>query len=269
MVFFALAWAIFDARTRNEAPATPARGMLFRRVTGFGRFGPRRAWKGALIWKDFHFISGGKMLLLVKLIFYGVLPIILTIAFNTPRGARVDVEDFGTLILSIAITGGLIEIPLYASRIFREETKWKTLSSITLLPLYTHEIAYSKIAGCIPALLPAVAYLSLGCLLAPSTVGDFMSEVLDEVGFWYAAVQYVLFVHLVAFLSLFIKWGALPLAFALIYLVNGFCLSLMFLAIRGTGPSDGIFVVLAFLGMIATAVVHLGTGVRLRELAAK
>jgi hypothetical protein len=74
------------------------------------------------------------------------------------------------------------------------------------------------------------------------------------------------FLHLVVYLSLLIKWGSFPLAFALVYVVNGFCLTVSFM---GTGGGDeGIFFIMVFLGLVGALVLHIAIGERMRSLAA-
>ena len=55
----------------------------------------------------------------------------------------------------------LVELVFCSSQIFYEKVKWKTLSGISMLPLSTAQIAYSKIAGCLIGLVPSMAFLSL------------------------------------------------------------------------------------------------------------
>jgi hypothetical protein len=271
-VAFGLAWGLFNLLSRDEQPATPGRGPVFQGGGRLRLLSAGRPWRSALIWKDFYFIGGGRSMILVKLAVYGGVVtgmVLLAYRFSLrPPSSREALEAIGNGFLLSMPLAVLIESALYASRIFREEDQWKTLSGLVMLPRSIAAIAYPKIAGCLLALTPAVGYFCLGYFLNPRGLTDFLNDALDEPGFWCMLISCFLFLHLVAFLSLVIKWGALPLAFGLVYLFPSFCITAIASA-GGAGEPDGLFAVLSLLGLVAISILHVGIGERLRWVAAR
>jgi ABC-type transport system involved in multi-copper enzyme maturation permease subunit len=269
---FTLAWGAFNAFVRDEQPATPGRGALFLRGGRLNPFRAGRPWANALIWKDFNFIGGGLGMLLVKLLVYGGLIfglIGLGVYYSPyPIQTREVIETIGSAFLLAMPLAAAIESALFASRIFRDEAQWKTLSSILMLPGTIPQIIYPKVAGCLLALTPAGLYFCLGAFLNPQVLTEFLRDSLDQPMFWCFLISYFVFLHLAAFLSLVIKWGALPLAFGIVYLLPGFCMSALFTAVP-LRDADGFAVMLAFFGLIAMSVLHVGIGERLRWVAAR
>jgi hypothetical protein len=73
---------------------------------------------------------------------------------------------------------------------------------------------------------------------------------------------------LAALLSLIIKWGAVPLAFAIVFATNMFCISSMAIS-GGVGDPNGLFVVLGILGCFIIFILHMLIGQLFRQAAAK
>jgi hypothetical protein len=169
--------------------------------------------------------------------------------------------------MGISLVLVLVELAFCASRIFYEEIKWKTLSGISMLPLSTAQIAYSKIAGCLVGLVPAVAYFCLGVLIYPDNFIKALENLFGQVVGWLLIVEYVLFLHAVAFLSLFVKWGALPLTVAIFFFVHGCCLSLVVMG--KPGGADGFMVGMVFFGSIGIICLQFGIAERLRSVSAQ
>jgi len=83
-------------------------------------------------------------------------------------------------------------------------------------------------------------------------------------------LQFILFLHLTAFLSLVIKRGALPLAIAIQFFGSSFLMT--FLGLMFFGGSDGPGAVLFITGIICLAVtfvLHRAIGQRLARAAAE
>lgn len=268
LAFLLLAWLGFEPFTRNEKPASEERGLLSRRIgTGSSWIGAGRAWGWALGWKDFHFVGGGKMMFLLKLATYlGLLGLIFW-TDRTYNNSRMGIEDLGTAAMIMGFWGMIVELGVLASRVFYTETKAKTLSSLILLPKSAAEIGYSKVLGAGISLLPAIFVLVGGIACASENFFDFMEDFITEPGGWYFASQIVLFIHLAAVLSLYVKWGAMPLAFAAIWGGNILMLFFASMLIR-TGPEEGLLFVMALAAFAACFGIHYLIGHRLKTLAA-
>lgn len=221
VLLFLLSRIVFDPVTRYHSVASTSRGLQFRPRGWLKFLGTGRAWKSALIWKDFHFITGGKPLFVLKSLAYGLLVVFAcVVAFNDGSSnpfITISVWTIWPITLLL-----LIESTLMASRVFREEVQSNALSSLMLLPMGPARIAYAKVAGCLVALLPGLLLLGAGLacvVIAMFIEADSQADSAYLVGLVFAGMGVfsglsfaLFFVHLVAYLSLVVKWGSIPMS---------------------------------------------------------
>lgn len=230
LLLLGLAWAVFDVCTRNELRVAPARGlmaMFSKRITAGGN----RVWSNALAWKDFNFLTGGTIAAVIKLLSYIIL--MGSMAVLIARELRSDLQDSigATLMLSM-LTALLVEIPIYLSRMFREELRWQTWPDLVLLPHSIGWLVRNKLLGILPTFIPAALVFLFGAILSPGFLQDTLRKAFLEAQGWYLISQYVLGLHLVVVLSLGVKWGALPFGIALVVVPN-----VIFMVACGMRPS--------------------------------
>lgn len=267
-VFFGLAWLMFAPLTRNEKSATPGRGFLHMRLSPLRRWGTSRAWNFALAWKDFHFIAGGLLMLVFKVLFYtGMVALIIYLARRIDPTARFTREDAGNILMVVTGAAFFVELTAYASRIFLEEIKWRTLPMLVLLPKSIAEVAYGKVVGCGLALMPAMGLFVVGGVLSPDELGEFLNNTLSEPGFWYSLASYVFWLHVAVLLSLYVKWGALPLTFALFVVFQMIFMNLLMMSIRG--DADPFFVFFSLAQFFVCFLLQVWIAIRLEVLAAQ
>jgi len=268
IILFLISWALFDPCTRNEKPIAPARGLtaLFkRRVTKTQSSATgNRVWDNALAWKDFHFITGGLTAVIIKFACYVLL--LTGMVFLMGRQMRSDFSDnVGALCLTSMLLALGVEVPIYASRLFREEIRWQTWSNLVLLPESISKIAIQKIVGTLPTFAPGIVIFLFGAVMAPRFVEDFFDELFDEVGLWWFISQYILGVHVVVLMSLVVKWGSLPLGIAIVFLGNA-----LFIACAGSsGGGEEILIVPIFFAIVGVCVCIALIGDRLKALASR
>ncbi len=258
--FFGLAWAVFDACTRNEIRVAPARGLIAlfsKRVTAGGK----RVWPNALAWKDFNFLTGGTIAASIKLVSYIIL--MGSMAVLIARELRSDLKDSvgGTLMLSM-LTALLIEIPIYLSRIFREELRWQTWADLVLLPHTIGWLVRNKLLGILPTFIPAALVFLFGAVLSPGFLEDTLRKSFLEAQGWYLISQYVLGLHLIILLSLGVKWGALPFGIALVVVPN-----VIFVAACGMRPTLLQYAFPITVAIVTSIVCQKLIGEKLRNLA--
>jgi ABC-type transport system involved in multi-copper enzyme maturation permease subunit len=217
-VLFFLSWAIFDRFTNDLKSSAPARGMLLTRSSRLRILRTSRVWRNALMWKDYYFLTGGKTAAVAKFVIYGL--IVGIIGFVTLFEKRFPSRDeFSSSVVTAMLIAMTIELSVSAARIFHDEIKWKTLPAISLLPTSTVKIVSSKAAGCLLGLYPAMTFLALGAM---SSLSGFL-EVIVSPSTWFSLITFAIFIHLTAMLSLFVKWGALPLSLAIMFFLNTCC----------------------------------------------
>ena len=276
--FFLLAWAVFDVFCNEQPDAAPARGLLTRSKKRFAIFSPGRPWRSALLWKDFHFLGGGHAGVFAKFIAYGLLLGVIAwaqVAFGVT--GMYNWKSMGYIAMWTMFLAWSLEVAFIAARVFRQERIWKTWSSLAMLPMSTRRIAYQKILGCLIATWPAVLFFAFGAGLVADDIMKGIGEMfwnthsrnaniewMALTGIAFAFLQTALFYHLVAYLSLRLKWGALPLSLAIFYagsmMMGGMALFMF---------REAAFVVLDFVVVILIAVLHRSVGARLETLAAE
>ncbi|MBT4863663.1 MAG: hypothetical protein HON53_00895 [Planctomycetaceae bacterium] len=145
-----------------------------------------------------------------------------------------------------------------------------------MLPKSMPELVYTKVAGCLFTLGPALFYMGLGAMMYPAGMADFFDNIVTESWFWVMLFVYGFFLHLTALLSLYVKWGALPLAIGLMifgYIFFGMAVSLVFMLISPSlswfGDGDVIAVLFAIFFLGLNIAMEFAIGMRLRQLAAR
>jgi len=269
--FFLLAWLVFDRCTHEEKDSAPARRWRLSLPGWRSRIPAHVTGAQAITWKDFTFISGGKLGLLLKFIVVGLL-VGLCNAIAFENSSTITREFEGTVLIWVSLVATAVWLALEAARIFKDEIRWKTLSSLVTLPISVRELAYRKVAGALVGTLPILTFFVVGLLLIPDQVGKFFEELFREpfaFGMLIVAVlQYLLFLHLTAFLSLVIKRGALPLAIAIQYLGGSFSLGLVSVFLVAGGPGTFSFIV-AIVCLVLITILHCAIGARLARAAAE
>jgi hypothetical protein len=146
--------------------------------------------------------------------------------------------------------------------------RWRTMPTLIMVPVSIPRIAYSKVLGCMISLLPGIVMGVIGATIIFDDVMEVWMDICDELGFWYFVLSFALFLHLTLLLSLFVRWGAAPLAFVIIVLSNWLGGSALVVLAMVGGPvqfdEDVLFGILD-VGLLALIVsLHFLIGWRLR-----
>lgn len=228
-----VSWLLFERFTQHleTIAPKPTRWRLKRR-NGQNTARPR-VWNRAIPWKDFHYLAGGKRMLVGKFIGYGALILGAAYLIADGRWNRIDSEVIGGFSAGLmAYLVIPIEIVLIGSRIFQVEIKQQTWSTLASLPMSIPQVALSKVGGCLVSLAPAFTYMIGGLLLYPDPLEWLFEAFLDDpISFLMVTGniigQYLLLLHLVVWLSLLINnWGGLVVAFVIWYFGNTFVMTL-------------------------------------------
>ena len=293
-VLFGLSWLIFDSATRSQlgVDAGPARPVTSAKIVPGRRrlFAPGRPGIGAIYWKDHHFLHNGKTGLLVRFLclaalFFGVIPgiayVIETEFFTEPRtlDSFLDpMDEYGWFIFWVSLFLVILQLGLLAGRIFREEIRWQTLSSLAMLPTSMRSIAYQKVAAALIVVLPITLFVAIGLVMVMEDFADFIEDVFsgdgEEItgflcGIFYAVGQVVLGTHLIAWLSLHLKWGAFSLGVFAIVIGNMTYWMLSAISIDSSAGAIGMLFIGAFAAFAASVGLHEAIGVGFKSSAAK
>ena len=273
---FGLAWCVFIPATRTALTGVPPRGPVavkgVRRRRSLLRW-PRwlaagRTWRMAIAWKEFHFTTGGVAWLALKILAYGEFVAVSGWMFHDPV-AGIQRGDWVFPVTVLLLLMMAVEAAVFASRVFHDERKHRTLGVTLGFPVPTWRIVVEKLGGCALGLLPAAGWLLAGLLIDRTAAGRLAGQYQA----WVVGLVYLVFVHLVLLLSLYVRWGAVPLALAVIVIVGGCGYPLLWLPMVAVGSvtgSEEAMVMPAIYACSVAVAVLLGLIVlRLKSLAAE
>jgi len=206
---FLLAWSSFARFNRPGRPVEIGADWMTRITQLLGNRRPRPRWR-SIMWKEFHFVTGGTRFLLARfLVYLALISAIFLIGQRYLRQPLDSVANSALLTMLVLVVG---ESCLYASRLLHDEWRDRTLPSLMMLPVSPAQILGDKLLGCVPALIPGLLALALTAL-----VSELGREYLLEL--WLpsrlcAVFLFGLLLTLTLFFSLVVRWGALPLALA-------------------------------------------------------
>jgi len=235
VIFFQYALRNFEKFTRDEVvkEKIPESDIILVVKPENKQLYVDRPWKWAVAWKDFHFMAGGYLAMLGKYIAYagigfGIPILVLLISsinssrqFNSFHEIR---HLFGGVLLGGSLLIMVVEIIIMAAVMFQLENEWKTLSSLILLPQSLHQTTLEKVGVLIFGLIPAVSFLLLGLLIGPDIVWDYFKHVgvgrIVWLRFFVGIMGFIAFLHLVTYLSLFIKMISVPVSIVLFWFLT-------------------------------------------------
>ena len=235
---FLLAWAVFERFCDRAPESASATGTPQRKFFGISLSRPPRPWKDALLWKDFYFLCGGHAAVALRTLAYGCALIPFVFKSN---GTLTQFNIFGGLLSTVVPFVFSVDVAIMGSRIFRTELRDQTLAALATLPFTVRQIAHRKMFACVLAAVPgvlgtlAVQILGLNRFFSAQVrlsgmipMGPMlMAKIFSS---W---VQTLLIVHVIAWLSLYMKRGALPLGYVLTYALN-ILFSILFVAVIAT-----------------------------------
>lgn len=236
VVCFLLAWAAFQRFCDREpevasspvrvAGSTPAGGTVDTGGTRLRKGRPPRAWARALVWKDFHYLFGGRLGFIIRAAAYGA-----TLAYDVWEliaDGRAS-SNFGIAALTYRLMPFVfsIDVGLMAARMFRTELRDQTFSALAVLPGTMRDLVRQKVLACLFAAAPGLV-----CCVALQVIflffqgnrlmGNLGMPVLLAVSAISSWLSTLFLVVLIAWLSLHMKRGALPAGFLLSYVGSGF-----------------------------------------------
>ena len=234
-VLFLLSWLLFEPSTKLQANPSRdglgvrTRGIRAGRWSPFGVFAVPRSWKRAFAWKDFHFLAGGKVFFLLKFLLFGFIvggsivyacPDALdpgqTIAQRLAQLAGGTLwRDAATASMFILMCALGFELSVYASRVFFDEIRFQSLPILLLVPTSISRIGWGKVGGCLLGVLPGLFWLIVSAMLGVWKDPTHIVPILVSPRICWGLLQFITFLHIVALLSLYVRWGALPLAIVL------------------------------------------------------
>ncbi len=201
---FLTGWWLFPIANRDPgAESTPRR--LVQASTSAGRRGWRTAGRpgtNALRWLAFHFDAGGWPVIAMKFAVYAGMFLFITWmqtdGFREPI-RRPDMFGIWAGIVSFLL---VVEALLHGGRMFQNEYKAGTWSTLLTLPRSVAYLGYSKAWGAALSMLPGVGLCALlWCLAISESHVNHVPRLLAERGFWTFLLAIAWLVHVITWLS--------------------------------------------------------------------
>jgi hypothetical protein len=284
MLCFAASWLLFDRFCSGGGEIVPARAKPGGRTSRGSRF--PRTWRRAIAWKDFHFLTGGVRGMVIRAIIYsmvvmGLLAWISSISNLTQQNVGLTLSWCGKLIFAA-------ELGSLAARVFGNERKRNTLGSLVTLPISLGKLIWQKVFGCLPAFIPSLTMWLIGSRMYENWQREQSNameawarssgqvryirtrEIVDTLFSTLAAVEFILFGILVAFLSLRMRRGPL-LAGIVIILFGNILAGVVASTMRLNQPDEMIGWLIFMICISAIAAISLAISIprRLAQCAAE
>jgi hypothetical protein len=273
-ILFVLSGVLFRTFCEYLGEDVPGRGGALRfrrnrRRTALRRLLTPRPWKNAVMWKDFFFLTGGPIGLILRL---AAVPLVAALLYWADDVLSAGVLlNFSSTLQRVLVFAALIELLVIASSIFQSEYRWHTLPTLVLLPRSTFYLCYSKVAGCALALAPVTLWLVVCALIFPLDPtlhrGDVITKFVGAIGFS------LVLAHLTAFLSLVVKWGALPLAIAISMVLTScampFLAATAAFVVAASGEREAVSAPIIYLAAAACSALQIAIALRFRRAAAE
>ena len=236
MVFAGLSWLLFGVTARNLSTEASSRGMVAER-RGFFRFHAGRPWGLPFVWKDFHFVSGGIGMILIRIVYYGSLASTVLVYEFMKGFPRVDeYADQCLILMSFSIA---VDAALVLSRSLHEEIRGQTLVSLMMLPHSSNLLVYHKFLGALIGWLPGPIIELLFALCTATGRRDLWDIVWNEYDGWLLFLLFALIPHFAAVTSLYVRWGAVALAIGMTF--GAYVILVLAASIFLIGPPNAIF----------------------------
>ena len=235
LAFFLLAWLLFDVNMRTDAAGgvTDTISKKGRRMFPIGR-----AWRNPMAWKAFHFDVGGIFTQIV--ISFTLLACLALLLYSSSRSC-ISIDTVGTYMLTIGTIAFLLEGAHISSSVIRGEINENTLSTLLTTPSNSRYIFHGKILGASLMTIPTILFALIGGgliffhELSLSNPFEYTNtnDIFDMgLSITLIAMIALLYFHLTAYLSLYMKYGAFIVAGFAMWL--GYMFFVFFIGIAGS-----------------------------------
>ncbi|HAH47361.1 hypothetical protein [Gimesia sp.] len=274
ILFFIAAWLVFDRCTSH--PSFKESGI--RKKRSYHRVMNSRPGTNVFVWKEFQFSGGGMRASLLKLFLY---PAFITIVvgggilfdqYTTSSSIQTFTwKDLVSASLILLFISFAVECTIYTSRIFREERIQKMIPLLSILPCSMLRIAYEKVGGILISLIPVSLTIALVLYILPESISYLTTTGLYSL-VPLMIIQFCVFLHLLAYYSLVVRWGSLAVALGTFIVVEACAtplLHLFYFMFQNTIGEAGILLPAFYLSLICCFILQILIAGRLHQIAAE
>ncbi len=270
---FIIAWLIFERCTETNPVLEKRMGFRWHK-----RKKKSRPGRLAISWKEFHFLSGGTKALQFKSIIYlsGILSVVGGGIFLDHYSSPTFVfpyswKELMNTSLLLLVSGFVVESTIYFSRIFREERTQNMLPLLSILPLSLTRIAYEKIGAYLLALMPVCSGICIIVLISPDSAFNLFESGYHSL-FILFLIQFIVFLHLLTYFSIVVRWGALAFSIGTLILIDSCAapfLQIIFLMFNKVFGETGFLLPLFYLALLSCFVLQILIVKRLHQIASE
>ena len=277
VVCVVFSWIFFGISTRSPTTEASSRGLVTR-SRRLPLFSAGRTWINPFIWKDFHFVSGGLGMLLVRVAYYGGLSL-LALAIEDKKNAYA-MSWFGSIVFLVWFSVA-IDAAKVLSRSMQDEVRGQTLASLMMLPRSSNRIVYSKFAGAMLGWLLG-PFLGVIFIFVSPSMREGVTEMLTAQDgdnglliITMMVLYFALIPHFAALLALYVRWGAVALAIGMtigtyFVLMMGINICLVVTGgMRSINSPNLLFAGVSVALFFICAACHIGVLLRVQALGAK
>ncbi|HEY0981017.1 hypothetical protein [Schlesneria sp.] len=216
------AWWKFDSMAILEVQSgrSPLR-LGTRRIS-------RRAWSRPIIWREYVFSNGGLFWTVVRLAVPAVMFFLIL-----GQNSGVDLGFVSAWTAIYAALFGILDGTWSVSRLFRDEIRYQTWSSLVQTPRSLSQIYADKIygwgLGLAPTILAPFLFIYLTFMFHDFPIHSTMTMEL-MVGTVTVAMSVFGYLHLLILMSLYIGWKAIPATLTICFMAGWFYVISIFTA---------------------------------------
>ena len=215
-LLFVLSWWLFGIISHDEIAEQPAATSRTASALRFPSLRAGRCWKWAIVWKDFHFVAGGRWGIFTRIALYVglfVIGVLLKLQLIAGESSSLIFMDVLNTYRLFVVPIFLIDCALSLSRPFQEEIQQQTLSSILMLPISVWHVMHAKLLGCLLGLVPGMIAVLIAFIIPVD--GFSIRDIISSYAFWWAALHILLALHLCVVLSSFLRTAVIVTAVAI------------------------------------------------------
>ena len=244
-------WLVFDrfalADSRDDRPL----------VLKLGRRRSRRPWSRPIVWREYHFLTGGIPWTVLRI---GVQVAIFLAVFQSFQAFNPSKQTIGfALAWSGIFSGlfGLLDGTWFASRLFGDEIRHRTWASLVQTPHTLSQLASEKMfgwaLGLAPTILSPFLFIMAMMIFHEHVQGNFMTYFEMIVGTLTIGLSVFGYLHLLVLLSLYFGWKGTPMTLTICFAAGWLYVVAVFSSQLADSSRCVLFIVtsLAIVGLMA------------------
>jgi ABC-type transport system involved in cytochrome c biogenesis permease component len=215
LIVLIVAWLLFDRASTSELHDRQPK------ILGFKNRRARRPWSRPIVWREYEFLTGGVPWTIARV---GIQVAIFVLVSYSFFWVRLIPRSLGfTLAWSAIASGvvGLLDGTWFASRLFQDEIRHRTWSSLVQTPYSLPRLALDKTLGWALGLAPTILspFLFIIAMIIfhehmPRDAGNILEVIIGTATIGMSVFGYL---HLLVLTSLYFGWKGTPMTLTICF----------------------------------------------------